>query len=272
MIADEHGMLCLDNDLAECKISLWGGQIISYRPKSEKQDVFWLGDYNKFDNKTPIRGGVPVCWPRFAAEELNGQLPRHGFARISAWNLKNASVEKDRTEVELSLIPDEKYGIEISANLFIKVTDKLECCLETTNLGLKDFKFSEALHAYFNVGNRDETVIRGMLGNRYKSALNGQIYTLKDNLKITSEFDASFINHKSSIEIEDKVFKRIICVEKTGSNTTIVWNPNKDMAEMSKDQYKHFICVEPANQGDFFVTLKPKQKHKITMTVKVRNI
>ena len=83
-----NGFINLNNQLAECKIALWGGNIVSYRPKDEEHDIFWLGDLNKFDNMQAIRGGVPVCWPRVAEEKLNDSLPRHGFARISGWNLQ----------------------------------------------------------------------------------------------------------------------------------------------------------------------------------------
>jgi glucose-6-phosphate 1-epimerase len=58
-------------------------------------------------------------------------------------------------------------------------------------------------------------------------------------------------------------------LSKEGSKSTIVWNPNKDLAEMSEGQYKKFICVEPANQGDLCVTLPPKEKHIMTMSVEI---
>ena len=94
MKADDNGLICMENSVAECKISLFGGNVVSYRPKSQKHDVFWLGDKNKFDNVQAIRGGIPVCWPRFAEEKLNDNLPRHGFARLSTWTL-NSVVEND---------------------------------------------------------------------------------------------------------------------------------------------------------------------------------
>ena len=266
---DKNDLINLSNNLAECKISLWGGHIISYRPKTEEHDIFWLGDLNKFDNISAIRGGIPVCWPRFAAEKLNDHFPRHGFARISNWKLKRIDVTDNKIEVDLSLIPDEKYNLNILTNLFIKITDRLECSLETINNSNENFVFSEALHAYFNVGSRDETIIRGGSGYRYK---NGKIYTLDNDLQINNEFDAAFINHTGSIEIEDKIYNRIIHMDKVGSNNTIIWNPDKDLAEMNPGQYKNFICVEPANQGDYFITLPPAQKHKLTMIVNVKKI
>ena len=39
-----------------------------------------------------------------------------------------------------------------------------------------------------------------------------------------------------------------------------------------KDTYKNFICVEPANQGDNFVVLAPKERHKMIMSVGVRKL
>lgn len=272
MVVDDNGIINLSNQIAECKISLFGGQIISYRPKNEEYDVFWMGNLNKFDNISAIRGGVPICWPRFAAEKLNDNFPRHGFARIVAWKLQKSSVKDDKIEVELSLEPEAKYNTRIVAKLFIKITDKLECSLETTNLSEEDFKFSEALHAYFNVGSRDEAVIRGLSGYDYQSSLDGKIYRLEKDLVINDEFDAAFMNHSQTVEIVDKVYKRIITMNKIGSTKTVVWNPNKDLAEMSLGQYRNFICVEPANQGENFVTLKPQQKHKITMIVNVKKI
>ena len=271
MITNSSKWVDLSNDFAECKISPWGGQLISYRPKNQEYDVFWLGDLNKFDNISAIRGGVPVCWPRFAAEELNSNLPRHGFARISDWKLQHLEINSDKTEAELSLIPDIKYGVKAIANLCLKITDHLECSLETTNIGSEDFKFSEALHTYFNIGSRDKTIIKGLAGHQYKSNSDGKIYDLENDLQITEEFDAAFLNHTNEVTIEDEVFNRTIILQKIGSKTTIVWNPNKDLAEMSLGQYQNFICVEPANQGDYFITLPPKQKHKITMIIDVVN-
>lgn len=269
---NNNGIIHLSNQKAECKISLWGGNILSYRPKTEDNDVFWLGDLNKFDNAQAIRGGIPVCWPRFAEEERNNHLPRHGFARLSTWSLQKVTIDEEKIEAELSLTPDAKYNLNLSAKLKITITDKLECSLETTNYGNEEFKFSEALHAYFNVGNRDDVVIKGLSGHQYRSSLDGKTYNLEKDLTIQGEFDAAFLNHTQDVEIVDNTLNRIITLQKTGSNTTIVWNPNKDLAEMSAGQYKKFICVEPANQGDLFVTLPPKEKHIISMRVGVKKV
>lgn len=272
MKMSNNGFICLSNGLAECKISLFGANIVSYRPKNQEQDVFWLADLNKFDNVQAIRGGVPVCWPRFAEEARNNELPRHGFARLSNWTVKNICVDESKMEVELALVPDKKFNLDVTANLFIKITDKLEYYLETTNNGDNAFEFSEALHAYFNIGALDDIEIKGLANHQYKNSLDGKTYTQQENLKIKDVFDSAFINHTATVEIADSKLNRIISIQKSGSNTTVVWNPNKDLAEMSEGQYKKFVCIEPANQGDFFVRLEPKQKHRISMTIQAKSL
>lgn len=214
MNIDDNGFINLSNGLAECKISLWGANIVSYRPKNEEHDIFWLGELNKFDNVQAIRGGVPICWPRFAEEKLNDRLPRHGFARISGWNLKKASVDENKIEAQLSLLPDAKYDVNATADLFIKITDKLEYRLETTNDGDQPFEFSEALHAYFNVSSVDNVKIKGLADHDCQNSLDGNTYTLKGDLTVRGEFDSVFTNHKGTVEIEDRAFNRVISIEK----------------------------------------------------------
>ena len=266
----DNGIIHLENSLASCKISTFGGQILSYRPKTESKDVFWIGNLNKFDGISAIRGGVPVCWPRFAAEELNATLPRHGFARISEWKINSISVQEDKMEAVLSLPENKKFNVPLAATLSLTITDHLECTLETLNTGNEPFCFSEALHAYFNISNKDEIILKGFADHEYKDALNGSICKQSGDLKIKGEFDAAFLAHHSNISLIDKGLNRIITLEKTGSETTVVWNPDKDLAEMTSGQYKNFICVEPANQGETFVTLEPHQKHKISVAISVK--
>ena len=269
---NDKGFICLSNSKAECKIALFGGNILSYRPKGEEHDVFWLGDLNKFDNVQAIRGGVPICWPRFAEEALNNNLPRHGFARLIKWELQKANVDEDKIEAELTLPIEAKYNLNLELKLKVKVTDKLEYVLETVNTGQTDFIFSEALHAYFNVSSVDNVEIKGLTGHTYKNSLDGKIYKLEDDLRIEGEIDSIFLNQTESVQITDSGYNRVIEIKKEGSKTTVVWNPHKDLAEMSKDQYKTFVCVEPSNVGDYSIQLPPQAKHQIKVTIASKKI
>ena len=143
MKIENDGIITLSNSAVECKISLWGGNIISYHPKSQQHDVFWLGEKNKFDNIQAIRGGIPVCWPRFSEETLNNHFPRHGFARLSMWNLKNIAImigaEGGFSEKEIMLLKDNSAQIVSLGNRILRTeTASIVCAglamqiLETT--------------------------------------------------------------------------------------------------------------------------------------------
>lgn len=269
---DNEKFIKWQNKSSTGKLALWGATLLSYCPRGETQDIFWLGERNKFDGLQAIRGGIPVCWPRFAAEKLNDNLPRHGFARISDWKISALTQDENKLEAELILPPDERYQLDITAKLRIKVTDTLEYCLETTNNGDEIFEFSEALHCYFNVSSLDNVILKGLQGHLYKSSLDGSVQILTDDLRINGEFDAAFLNHTGKVEIVDQGYKRVIAIEKSGSQTTVVWNPAKDLAEMGEGQYQKFVCVEPANQGDYFVRLQPHATHRLTMKISCRSL
>ena len=97
---DNEKFIKWQNKSSTGKLALWGATLLSYCPRGETQDIFWLGERNKFDGLQAIRGGIPVCWPRFAAEKLNDNLPRHGFARIAEWKATTLTQDEDKLEAE----------------------------------------------------------------------------------------------------------------------------------------------------------------------------
>ena len=266
------GFINISNFKAEAKLALWGATLLSFRPQNEPHDVLWLGARNKFDGVHAIRGGVPISWPRFAEEELNNHLPRHGFARVSEWRVVGLSADENKAETELILNSQPQYNLAVTAKLTLKIGEVLEYYLETTNNSDEIFEFSEALHAYFNVSSLADVTIKGLKGQNYKNSLTGKNGALTDDIKIAAEFDSIFLGHTGAVEIEDRGFNRVIEIEKIGSQTTVVWNPYKDLAEMAENQHKTFVCVEPSNVGDYHIKLAPHTAHKIGMKVKVKKL
>jgi glucose-6-phosphate 1-epimerase len=73
----------IDTPKATTTISLEGGQIVNWHPKSQSSPVLWLSKRAQFIPGKAIRGGVPICWPWFGAHPTSSKLPGHGYARIS---------------------------------------------------------------------------------------------------------------------------------------------------------------------------------------------
>jgi D-hexose-6-phosphate mutarotase len=63
------------------------------------------------------------------------------------------------------------------------------------------------------------------------------------------------------VEIIDPGLGRKIQVEKSGSKSTVLWNPwitkAQQMPDFGNDEYKQMVCVESGNVASNKVTLPP---------------
>src|SRR5438270_10896601 len=90
------------NDGARVEVYTHGAHLTSWKPASGEERLF-LSSRSSFTPDSAIRGGVPVIFPQFSAM---GPLPKHGFARVSEWELVRAgrtSGAKGEGEVHLRL-------------------------------------------------------------------------------------------------------------------------------------------------------------------------
>ena len=81
------------------------------------------------------------------------------------------------------------------------------------------------------------------------------------------------LNTAATCVIHDPAWNRSNVVEKTGSNTTVVWNPWSEkaaaMSDMNAEEWRGFICVESANAADNAVTIAAGATHTLTTTISV---
>ena len=66
--------LIVDNRHATAEISLFGAQVLSFRPKRDGRERLWLSPDSHLDKTKPIRGGIPICWPWFGVVEKNPEV------------------------------------------------------------------------------------------------------------------------------------------------------------------------------------------------------
>ena len=153
--AELHGQPVLKlqtPDGAVALISLFGAQVLSWVPAGG-EDRLYLSPDAVFDGATPIRGGVPLCFPQFAGR---GPLPKHGFARTRLWEVSNTRAGKDFALATLRLADDEAsralWPHAFSAEMSVSISgDRLDLELEVDNTGSTPFSFTAALHTYLKV-------------------------------------------------------------------------------------------------------------------------
>lgn len=279
---EENGFVAakVANSLARATISLYGAQVQSYQPKGQKE-VLWMSPQCVFEKGTPIRGGIPICFPWFGPNPEDGSKPAHGFARLSTWDVvKTAALPSGETEVVFELknssYTEGLWPFSFTASLSVVVGKKLEVTLCYTNTDNdQSFTVSDALHSYFNVSDIDNISIDGLSGCRYYNGFEKEPTHVQNEATLTitstSEENRRYIGHSATCTITDAAWNRKIGVEKRGSEVTVVWNPGevttKTMGDIPNDGYHSFACVEAVNAYSDSVVLQPGQSHSITTII-----
>ncbi len=257
---------------SQCKISLYGAQILSFIPHGS-HDLLWLSKKAFYEKGKAIRGGIPLCFPWFAS----AGSPAHGFARIMPWKVVESGVDaQGNPHIKLRLQANEQtkvlWNYDFSAELFVKVSKKLEISLSITNKDDKSFSFAEAMHSYFQISDVQNVMIDGLQESIFIDSLDFNRHKAeKDAIEIDSEIDRIYINNKKSCVINDSSFNRQITISKEHSSSTVVWNPwikkSSTMKDMQKEDYKQMICVESANVGDQKIILESGDTHTMGITI-----
>ena len=268
-------MAVISNDHSSAIISLYGGQVLSFKPHGS-EDLLFVSSQAEFRVGKAIRGGIPVCFPWFNAHPTNKELPNHGFARISKWDIeKTEQLLTGETRLIISLSSSEatkklwKYNFKVEFEIIIGKS--LLVKWQTENLDEAEFTFSQALHSYFNVGDINSLTIAGLENQNYMETiiLEEPFEGEKSPIKISRQTDRDYLNSDTTCEIIDINFNRKIKISKKGSLSTVVWNPWKElsvkMSDLGDDDYLSFVCVESANTHYHPVTVQPNEKHILIM-------
>jgi len=135
--------------------------------------------------------------------------------------------------------------------------------------------FEEALHTYFAIGDIRQSSIAGLQGTEYLDKTDGfkRKRVESELIRFAKETDQVHVNTQSKCVIEDPAWSRRVEIEKSGSNSTVVWNPWSEkasaMADLGSDVWTEFVCVESGNIGENAVTLAPGESHKMTVAIRV---
>ena len=264
----------------EALVYLQGAHVAHFQPKGEKP-VLWMSAASRFEAGKPLRGGVPICFPWFGPKAGSPDAPLHGFARILPWAV--ASVVREagsslRAVLELSAEAAARGGFprELSLSLAVTVARSLRMELTVRNVDSAAVTFEEALHSYFAVSDVRQVRVRGLEGMPYvdKTAAMARRPGDSEPLAITAETDRVYLGATGTVTIEDPGWRRRIVTGKSGSTTTVVWNPwvakAKAMPDFGDEEWTGMLCVETANAMDGAVTLAPGAAHVMTATLEVQ--
>lgn len=274
-ITSGYPIVRIKNSFGAAEIALHGAHLIEFIPSGSTPVIFLSRDA-VFTAGTPIRGGIPICWPWFSRHENRDDFPSHGIARTAFWTLRNVSHEDEFTRVEMSLSTDgtdPRWPFLSSARISFTIGAHLSVALTTQNQGEIPFDFGDALHCYFQLGEAKQTNVTGLAGADYVFSLSDdEVKVQSEPIIIDQAIDRIFQTSESST-IVDRDNQRAIVVSKSGSSNTVVWNPGeagaRKMTDLADEEYQRFVCVEPANT--YPMTLSAGESHTTKTVISVNS-
>lgn len=259
----------VDNPYSRCEIYLQGTHITSFKPHTSNE-LLWLSDRAVFKAGHAIRGGIPLCWPWFGPQEGKSQ---HGFARNSAFTLFGTTVNaQGETVLRLGLqdseATQEHFPYAFTLEYTITVGKRLTLELKTTNNDVQPFELSQALHSYFRVNGIENARIEGLEGTSYFDKLEGTRHVQEGAVVITDAVDRVYdADGACRLHME----MQNIEIQKSGSRSTVVWNPWQEKAAMmddfDDDGYRYMVCIETVNAGDDTRTLNSGEHHLLIQNI-----
>ncbi len=250
---------------SSAEIYLHGAHITHFQKKGEEPLLF-VSDSSNFTPQKAIRGGVPIIFPWFGGRE---GLPAHGYARTTLWELIETTLLGDGA-INLRLQMPSTGNLKVEYVVTIAETLRME--LIVTNLDGEDFSFENCLHTYFHIRAIDAISITGLSGSNYFDKLrDADAFETSSSVGFSREVDRVYFDTTAVVEIEDPGFDRTIRIEKSGSKSTVVWNPwiekSKEMADFDDQDYLQMVCVESGNVAKNSVTLAAGECAILTVEV-----
>ena len=282
IVAGQGGLTKVEvtSPAARGEVYLHGAHVTSWKP-SDAEEVLFVSSQSQWNDTRPIRGGVPVCFPWFSNKVDDVNAPMHGFARTTAWKLESVKQTGDAVTVSMFIESDDAtrkwWPADFRAVLRATFGPALILELDVVNTGTMSFRFEEALHTYFRVGNIETVLVKGLSGADYLDKTdNKRRKTQVGEIAVVSETDRTYLHTDAVVELEDPALHRQITIAKENSLSTVVWNPwiqkAKAMPDFGDTEWPEMICIETCNVGDSFVELTPGQHHQMQAIVRISNL
>jgi glucose-6-phosphate 1-epimerase len=265
---------------ATATVYIQGAHLAAWQPKGQQPAIFISRKSDLAPGKA-IRGGVPIAFPWFATRHDGKPGPSHGFARIQDWTLAFAAMAGDELHLTFTLGPTEisrNLGYDnfrLAYELIIGRTLTMQ--LTVANDAAAPLVFEEALHTYYAVADIHEATVDGLDGVTYVDKTDKfQLKVQRGAVAISEPSDRVYFNTESTCVLHDTGGKRRVTIAKTGSNTTVVWNPWESGAaklpDLDPTEWHEYIAVETANAAVNAITLAPGATHVMQAHVTVEDV
>lgn len=254
------------------------------------EPVLWLSERAVLDGSAPIRGGIPICFPWFAAGPDGDLSPSHGPVRGVPWRPAPPADEDvwawELTSGELAGAPGSqhlpgafalRYAVSLRAGADPQDGPPdgpaLGLALTVTNPADVPLRAEAALHTYLAVADVERARVVGLEDVGYWDKVHGRRGVQEGQVTLGAETDRVYDSPgRPGLLVLDG--RREIGLHPTGATRTVVWNPWSDKAasmdDVAEGAWRRFLCVETAATGDGALVVPPGSATRLTCTVTVR--
>ena len=231
-------------------VALHGAHVLSWQ--SAGQERLYLSPMSVMDGQAAIRGGVPVCFPKFNQRgPMAEHLPKHGFARNVAWLADAAELADGHAHLTLRLKDSAQtrawWPQAFEAQLHIELSPgALQLTLDVHNTDDQPLAFSGALHTYLAVPDVTQATLQGLGRQPEWNSLTDTHAQGADTIRFAAEFDRVYEAGSQPMTLNQALQ---ISQSPSWANT-VVWNPAEALcarlADMPDDGWRQMLCVEAA--------------------------
>ena len=223
--------LVLSASDGETVVYLQGAHVAHFQPKGERP-VLWMSAESRLRSRQadPRRGADLL--PLVRAESRRARRAAARFRADPAVVDRRRPRESDgslRATLDLTSDAAARGGFphELALSLTVRVGRSLRLELAVRNTDTAPRAFKAALHSYSPVSDVRQVRLLGLEGTAFVDKTAAMARKPGDNgpVTIAAETDRVYLGAPGTVTIEDPGWRRRIVVGKSGSSTTVVWNP-----------------------------------------------
>ena len=235
------------------EIAIQGAHVTSWK-RATGDEMLFVSANSALTAGEPIRGGIPVVFPQFAAL---GPLPMHGLVRTTPWEV--VDVGRDPTGAVFALLRTRDtdatraaWPHAFRATLRVTLDEALSTAITIENTGQETFPFHCALHTYLRVADLRKVSVEGLEGATYqdRTAKGAQRRERRRPVTVRGEVDRIYVARSGRLRIVDESRGRAILHDRAGFNDVVVWNPGEEKARspigLGDGEWLNMLAVESA--------------------------
>lgn len=252
----------LENEILTIKARTFGGELTSIKSKKSDIEFLWTGnpEYWKYH--------APVLFPtigkvkdgKYLVNNKTFELPQHGLARISTFNLINQtsnsmSFELKYSEESLKIYPY-KFSLIITYTL---IGNKVETSYEVKNLDDKTINFSIGAHPAYMCPILENESLNDYYFE-FEKKETAKIMLLDPSTGLFNHNYQDYLNNNNKIALSKELFKNDALVFESGklnsNKITVKTDKHNTSIEFDFTNFPYlglwapatgapFVCIEP---------------------------